>query len=489
MTTPDPRRWLILPVILSATFMASFDFNVVNVAAPSLQEDLHAGQAALELVIGGYAFAYAAGLVTGGRLGDIFGYRTMFLFGMGTFTLASLLCGIAQTPSQLVIARLLQGITAAAMAPQGISLIQAVFDQSERPKALSWLGVMYGLGGVAGQVLGGLLIAGNLFGWAWRPIFLVNVPVGIVALVFAARLLPRTRAEKRPKLDPVGVAGISLALGLALAPLIIGRTEGWPLWAWISLVASVPAMVLTLMYEGRIGRAGGQPLLDLSLFRNRTFSVGLIINVAFMATFSSFMFSTTLLLQSGLGLSAREAGLAFGPFAVLSMLSSIYGRPFIAKYKNKALAFGSGIVGLGMLVLALETQSLGDDLSIGYVMGPLCLVGLGFGFVLPSLIGTVLAGVRPHQMGIASGVLTTTQQFSGATGIAALGAVYFTTLGSGHGLTDYAHASRSVLWITFGLCAVLVALFALLPRLTADRGAAQGAGQAADRPTAKTAAG
>ena len=229
-----PRRWLMLPVLLSAMFMAQLDLYVVNVAAPSLQYDILAGQAALELIVAGYGFTYASGLVTSGRLGDLVGARKMFLGGMVAFTLASLLCGLAQSPGQLVVARLLQGLCGAAMVPQVLALITAVFPPPERPRALGWFGVTVGVGAVAGQVLGGALLEGDVFGLGWRAIFLVNVPVGLVAVLFAQRLLPHRAGTRRAKLDPLGAVGVSASLALALIPLVLGRSEGWPAWVWVS---------------------------------------------------------------------------------------------------------------------------------------------------------------------------------------------------------------------------------------------------------------
>ncbi|HVX42420.1 MAG TPA: MFS transporter, partial [Mycobacteriales bacterium] len=220
----DRRRWLGLAVVLSATFMALFDFFVVNVAAPSMQRDLHASSAAIELVVGGYAFAYASGMVTGGRLGDLYGHRRLFTIGMIAFAAASALCGLAQTPEQLVGARLLQGAAGAAMVPQVLALISTMFAAEERSKALAWFGVTGGVGSVAGQVLGGMLLDANLFGLSWRPIFLVNVPVGVIAVVLALRLLPAETPARTSGLDPVGAIGISAGLGLLLVPLALGQS-------------------------------------------------------------------------------------------------------------------------------------------------------------------------------------------------------------------------------------------------------------------------
>lgn len=467
--SPDPRRWLMLPVILSAMFIAMFDFFVVNVAAPSLEHDLNAGQAELELVVAGYAFTYAGGMVTGGRLGDLIGYRRMFMIGMAAFTAASLLCGLAQTPGQLIAARLLQGLAGAAMVPQVLALITATFPAAERPRAISWFGVTIGLGSVAGQVLGGVLLQANLFGLGWRAIFLVNLPVGIVALGLAARLLPHTRSERRPRLDPVGVLGVSGSLGLALVPLALGREAGWPLWTWLSMAAAVPVMIATLRWERRLARGGGEPLLDLELFRNRSFSAGLAISVTFMGSFGSFMFILTLLLQSGLGLSALDAGLAFGPLGLLFALTSMLGRRLVQRYGLRVLFIGAAISTTGMLLLGAALAGLGGDVTLGWLLVPMAMVGLGNGLVMPPLVGIVLSGIQPHQAGSASGVLTTTQQFASASGVAILGTVFFGLLGDRPVRADFATAAEAVTVADAALMAAAIGLLWLLPRARAAK--------------------
>jgi MFS family permease len=304
-------------VLLSAWFMAQFDFFVVNVAAPSFQRDLGAGPAALQLIVGGYIFAYAGGMITGGRLGDMYGYRRLFVVGMIAFSLASLLCGIAAQPTQLVVARLVQGFTAAMMVPQVLAVITSVFPVETRPRALGWYGAAGGLGAIAGQVLGGLLLTADLFGLGWRIIFLINVPVGAVAAVLAVRLLPRIEAGHRARLDPLGAVGIAATLALLLVPLVLGHEEGWPAWTWICMAAALPVGALTMAWQRGLAARDGQPILDISLFRVGSFVAGIAAAAAFLAYFASFMFTLTLLLQDGLRLSAFHAGLAFAPMGVL----------------------------------------------------------------------------------------------------------------------------------------------------------------------------
>lgn len=433
-----------LPVILSATFMALFDFFVVNVAAPSLQSDLGAGEAALELIVGGYAFSYASGLVTGGRLGDLFSYRRMFMIGMAGFTAASVLCGIAQSPGQLIAARLLQGFTAAAMVPQVLALVTAVFPAAERPRAVSWFGVAMGAGSVAGQVLGGLLLDLDLFGLGWRAIFLVNLPVGVVTLLLAARLLPDVRGTSRPRLDPLGAVGLAGALALALVPMVLGRGLGWPPWTWVALAASPPALAAVVWWERILARRGGEPLLDLTLFRNRAFAAGLGINMIFMAFFGSFLLGMTLFLQGGLRLEPLEAGLALVPMGVVFAVASVLAQRLVARFGAKVIIAGSLISALGLLGLLMELRLAGTGIEVAQMAPALAVFGLGTGLAFPALIGAVLAGVEVRQAGGAAGILTTVQQFASAAGVAVLGSAYFGVLGSGPQRSDFVAALELV---------------------------------------------
>jgi MFS family permease len=410
-----------LPVVLVATFMGLFDFSAVNVAAPSLQHDLRAGGPALELIVAGYAFTYAAGMVTGGRLGDLYGYRRLFLAGMATFTAASLLCGVAQTPIELIIARLLQGATAAVMVPQVLALITAVFPVPERTHALGWFGMTMGIGAVAGQVLGGVLINADLFGWGWRTIFLVNVPVGLIAWGFALRALPRTPRLSR-RLDPIGAFGIPVGLALFLVPLVLGRTLGWPAWTWISMLVSVPAMAAVIVWERKLGRHGGEPVLDVALFRSRPFVVGLLTNVAFLAFWGSYFFVLTLVVQAGLGLSPLAAGMAFVPMSVVFGATSVLARPLIARYGARAVTAGAAVSALALLATIIVIR--GGGVGVWALIPEMVILGFGTGLAFPALVGSVLAEVPQSAAGAAAGSLTTAQQFASAAGVATIGSVF-----------------------------------------------------------------
>lgn len=460
----SPRRWLMLPVILIAMFMAAFDIWAVNVAAPSLQRDLHVSDAALQLIVGGYAFMYASGMVTGGRLGDLFGYKRMFLIGVVTFAIASLACGVAPTSGALVAFRLVQGLTGAVMVPQVVALITASFPARERSRALAWFGATMGLGFVSGQILGGGLIQADVLRLGWRAIFLVNVPVGVVAVIVAAVVVPRARGQRRPRLDLLGAAGVSASLALALVPLTLGRDEGWPAWTWVSLAAALPAGVATVAWERRLTRTGGEPLLDLTLFRDRAFSAGLLLNFVAIFFFGSFMFVLTLLLQAGLGLSPLHAGIVNLPLALTFTAMSLVGPRLAARIGPRSITVGASLALLGAVALAVTGLRSGGHLT-GWETAPATtLIGLGQGLTVPSLMSAVLAHVRHERAGAAAGVLTTTQQFAIASGVAIIGAVFYGVIGSVPSRAGFVSGLVVNAWIDAALLLLAAALTFLLPR-------------------------
>jgi len=462
-----PRRWLMLPVILIAMFMAGFDIWAVNVAAPSLQRDLHVSDASLQLIVGGYAFMYASGMVTGGRLGDLFGYRRMFLAGVVSFALASLLCGLAPSSGALVAARLVQGLTGAILVPQVVALITATFPARERSRALAWYGATMGFGFVSGQILGGGLIQADVFGLGWRAIFLVNVPVGVFAVIAASIVVPPARGQRRPRLDPLGAVGVSGSLALALVPLTLGHDEGWPVWTWVSLAAALPVLAATLAWERRLTRSGGEPLLDLALFRDRAFSAGLLLNFVAIFFFGSFMFVLTLLLQSGLGLSPLHAGIVNLPLALTFTTMCLLGPRVAARLGPRSITLGTGTSMLGAILLALIGVRSGGQLT-GWETAPAtALIGIGQGLTVPSLMSAVLAHVRPERAGAAAGVLTTTQQFAVASGVALLGAVFYDVIGGAPSRASFVSGLVVVACADAALLILAAGLTFLLPPRTA----------------------
>jgi len=277
----DPRRWVALAVVLVAGFMQLVDISIVNVAIPSIQRDLDATYSQIQWVLAGYQLAFAVTLITGGRLGDIFGRKRLFMLGMAGFTLASALCGLAQSPGMLVGSRFLQGVMGAVMFPQILSVIQVTFPPRERGTAFGIFGATIGLATITGPLVGGLLIEGDLLGLGWRPIFLVNVPIGIGALVAAALYLRESRAPRALRLDPAGVGLATAGLLLLVYPLVQGRDLGWPAWTFASMAASVLVLAAFAAWERRKKAADGSPLVDLDLFRQRAFVAGVLVAAIF----------------------------------------------------------------------------------------------------------------------------------------------------------------------------------------------------------------
>jgi EmrB/QacA subfamily drug resistance transporter len=466
VSTPelDPRRWKALPVILVASFMALFDVFVVNVAAPDIQRSIHTSTADLQLVIGGYSFTYAAFLVTGGRLGDRSSYRRLFIAGMALFTLASAACGISQTPVELVVARLAQGLAAALMVPQVLAQITALFPIEERRRALAWFGVTIGLGAIAGQVIGGALIQADLFGWGWRTVFYVNVPVGLVTVALAARLLPDRRSAAHPQLDPGGVVLVAGSLGLALVPLTLGHSQGWPAWMIALLCASAPAFALAVRYETRLARRGGQPVLDLSLFGARSFSAGLVVNAGMFAYFGSVLLGITLFLQYGLGLSPLDAGLSWAPLGVGFAITSLLAQPLIARHGARIVSVGLVLAWLALVGLLVDINLSGDATDPARLAPLFFVIGIANGVVMPALIGVSLTDVLPQKAGAAAGTLATSQQFATAAGVAALSEIFFSALGSPPSEHGYLHAAQLVLGLDIGFVAACFLASQFLPR-------------------------
>jgi MFS family permease len=414
-----------LAVLLAAVFMGQFDFFAVNVAAPSLQRTLGAGAGALQLIVAGYAFAYAAGLITGGRLGDILGHRRIFWTGMLAFAAASLLCGLAASPVELVLARLGQGLAAAMMLPQVLALITAGSSPSERPRAFAWYGVAAGAGSVAGQILGGVLLTDDVGGLQWRLIFLVNVPIGVVAALLAVGWLPNPAPSGGGPLDPVGALGVAVTIGLVLVPLALGQAVGWPWWTWVMMCAAAPCLWATMAWQHRLRERGGSPTLDLGLLRNPSLRRGLFANAAFLLYFASFMFVLTLVLQDALGLSPLRAGLAFAPAGVAYSLSALAARHLVARYGLRVLVTGCVISAVALVALLIRLRLTGADTEVSWVVCCAAAMSLGNGLVLPSLIGAALTGVEASHAGAAAGMVNTAQQFASSTGVALVGTVYF----------------------------------------------------------------
>jgi EmrB/QacA subfamily drug resistance transporter len=450
-----PRRWAILALILAVEVMDLIDGTIVNVAAPAIRESLGASLSALQWIAGGYALTFAIGLVTGGRLGDIFGRRRLFLAGVAGFTLTSALCGAAQSPEMLIATRLLQGLFAAIMIPQGFGILKQVFPDDELGKAFGLFGPVIGLSAVLGPVIGGLLVDGP----GWQGIFLVNVPLGIAALIGARKLLPESKAKDRPTLDLGGAALVSLAAGLLIYPLIQGREAGWPAWTYASMAAAVAILGVFALYERRRERNDKSPLVTPSLFRKRAFSAGLVTALVFFAGMIGLMLVFTLYLQLGQGFSAIGAGLALVPWSLGTAVGAGVGAAVLGPKLGRPTLHLGLIVMLGGILGMLAVVHHEHDVSAWALAGPELLAGIGMGAMLAPLFDFVLAGVDEHEVGSASGVLNAMQQLGGAIGIAVIGTLFF-SVASRHGITQ---ALEKMLYVEAGTLVVAMGLVFLLP--------------------------
>jgi EmrB/QacA subfamily drug resistance transporter len=456
-----PLRWRILWVILAVEVMDLLDGTVVNVALPAIRGDLAASNTALQWVAGGYALTFAVGLVTGGRLGDIFGRRRMFLLGVAGFTISSTLCALAWAPGPLIGFRLLQGLFAAAMIPQGFGIVRQAFPQDELGKAFGMFGPVIGGSAVLGPVLGGGLVDADLLGTGWRLIFLVNVPLGLAALVAGLRLLPESKASARPTIDGLGAAVVSVAIGLLVYPLIEGRDLGWPAWTYAMLAAGAGGLVLFALVERGRERAGRSPLVTTSLFSRRVFTAGLLTALVFFAGMIGLMFTFSLYLQIGNGYSAVAAGAGFIPWAVGTAIGAGLGAGLLAPRFGRIVLHGglafmaAGIAGTLLVVGGAEHHHV----SILALAGPLLVAGGGMGAILSPLFSFVLAGVADDEVGSASGTLNAIQQLASAAGVALVGTLFFSTASR----RGFAVAFHRCLWVELAALAACALLVFLLP--------------------------
>jgi EmrB/QacA subfamily drug resistance transporter len=439
VTKNAARRWLLIPVLFAPVFMVILDIMIVNVTAPSLRADLGATESQVQWVVAAYLLTYAISLITGGRLGDVFGRRRMFMIGLAGFTLTSALCALAPTPEALIGARLLQGFTGAAMWPQVLSIIQVEFPPEERPRAFGIQGMVIGLGAISGQIIGGGLIALDLFDLGWRWVFLVNVPVGLIALFAAGRLIPESRSETARHLDLAGVGLATLALTLVLYPTIEGRELGWPAWGFIALAAAVPVGALFVAVERRIAAAGRAPLAELHLFQNRGFRIG-IISLLVLYGFISFFFVLPIYLQDGLGLSAIDSGLAFTPMAAVFAFFSIAAPRLGGGLPEYLPQIGTTTAAVGLLLVIVAVQATSETAVSAWLILAMVPVGAGMGMAVPTIINLVLRRVPGPDAGAAAGMLTTSQQIGNALGIAIIGTIFFSDLGSATSVAAYGDA-------------------------------------------------
>ena len=435
MTSPvsPTTSWAALPVLLAGAFMVVLDFFIVNVALPSIATDLGAGESSLEWVVAGYGLTFAAFLITSGRLGDGLGRRRVYAVGLALFTAASAACGLAPSPTTLVIARIAQGVAGAVVMPQVLAIIGVTYRGNDYVRAVSIYGVVLGLAAVSGQLIGGALVETDVAGLGWRSCFLINVPLGLAALAVTGRLVHESRAERGTRLDAAGATLLAAGLAAILLPLIEGRQLGWPLWTWASLALSPVLLGAFLTRQRRQSRAGRHPLLELSLFRERAFSAGLATQLFLACAQASFFVYLALYLQLGRGLGPLEAGLVFTIIAVAYVAASGPAPQLAQRYGRTVVAIGGASLALGLALLALAVSEVGTGGSVLALAPGLALAGAGIGLCFTPLTATVLANVDPARAGSASGALSTTQQIGFALGVAVTGVIYFGAAGDGIG--------------------------------------------------------
>ncbi|MFF1819523.1 MFS transporter [Kribbella sp. NPDC058245] len=464
-TTPTTTPWQAVSIVLIGAFMATLDSFIVIVAGPAIQADLGTSDGELQWILAGYQLTYAVLLVTGGRLGDMLGRRRMYVVGTALFTVASVACAVSPTATALIVARLAQGLGAALMLPQVFATVTVLVQEKDRHRAFGTLGVVVGLATIGGQLIGGLLIGADVFGSNWRSVFWINVPIGLATIALAAWKLPESRAAVKRALDIPGVVALSAALFLLAFPLIQGREAGWPWWVWAALAGSALGFLLFLRIERRIAERGGDPLMRVSLFANRSFSVGLILVLATYAVITSYYLVLSIALQDGLDLTALGAGLVYAPAAVTFIVFSVIAGRLAPKYGRRVLEAGGITLAVGYLLTAIVLIG-GVPFSPVTIVPALMLQSVGGGLLITPSLKVVLSRIDPSDAGIASGALSTAQQIGSAIGVAVVGAVFFSSFdatASDHsGTAAYALAMSS--FATFGIAIVATVLVYLLPR-------------------------
>jgi EmrB/QacA subfamily drug resistance transporter len=481
-STPDApvvsrRAWQALIVLMAGMFMALLDTTIVNVALPSIQTSLDASEATLSWIISGYALAFGLALIPAGRLGDRVGHKWVFFTGLLLFTLASLACGLAQNDLQLIIARVAQGLAGGMFVPAVTAVIQLMFPPLSRGKAFAIMGSVIGVSTALGPIVGGLIIEAFGAEHGWRLVFWVNLPIGAIALIAAAFLLPSgtgsasaPNAAKSSRIDWVGLLLLSTGLVALLVPLIEGQDRGWPLWTYLVLAAGALLIVAFGAWEVAVTRRRQSPLVPPHLFSHAAFTGGVILALVYFAAFTSIFFTISILWQSGLGHTALESGLVSIPFAIGSILGSSQSNRLTQKLGRTVLVGGVALVTIGLvwvwLVLLLTDPA---DLTNWLLLPPLFIAGLGSGCFIAPNVAFIVATVDPAEAGAASGVIGVMQRVGSAAGIAVVGSVFFGTLviagpGADAVADGFTHSATMAMAVSAALSLVALVLVFLLPK-------------------------
>ena len=447
--TQDPRRWLALGVILSATLLGVLDFLIVNLALTSIQRTIGATEAQVQLTVAFYGLSFAVFLITGGRLGDIYGRKRVFQIGMAGFTLSSALCGFAQSPLQLIVFRIVQGAFAALMSPQVLATIQVLFEGDERDKATGFVGATVGIGSLLGNVVGGWLVGANLLGLEWRPIFFVNVPIGIVAIILAQILLHESKAATARRLDVSGALIAGAALFLLIFPIAEGREKGWPWWAFAMIAVSGAIAYYFVGFEKRLARRGGSPLIGMELFESSGYVRGLGAILMLFCGLSSFSFVIARFLQDGLRVSPQQTGIIFAALSLSFFIFSLGAVKMVRAIGPVTLLWGLGILQVGQVLLIALCLFYKGHLNPYWLMPVLFFYGAGQGLAVPQVIRQTLNNVGTQNAGAASGLLSTVQQIAFSLGVSVVGGVFYAFADKGASADSFARGTAAAFVLNF----------------------------------------
>jgi EmrB/QacA subfamily drug resistance transporter len=457
--------WLGFIVVIASSVMDLLDSTIAQTAAPAIHRDLGGSYASLEWISAAYTLAMSATLLLGSRLGDAFGRRRVLLVGMAGFIVASVMCALAPSSSALIAGRAIQGALAAIMVPQGFGLIRELFGDEGQQKAFGVFGPVMGLAAVAGPLLGGGLVNLDVLGTGWRAIFLVNVPIGLLSIAAGRRYLPRV-APTAPGLRlNAGSVLLAMAGSVALVyPLVEGQSLGWPAWSFGLIAAGAVTLGVFAAQQKRHARQGRTPLVEPSILRRRPYVAGLAVVVGFIGAMGGMMIALNVMFQVGLGFSPLACGVATVAIPVAAIGGSITSSALLARIGRGTMQIGIVTMAVGLLVVDAVMRSSGGGLTAWELAGPLALTGFGMGMVFVPMFDVILAGVAPHQVGSASGLLESVQQLAMSLGIAVVGTVLFGALGSGHGPAAFVGAADHALLVCVGLLAVAAVTVAWLPR-------------------------
>lgn len=436
-------RWFVMAAVIAADVMDLVDSTVAQLAGPSIRRDLGGGESTLQWILAAYTLAFAVGLITSARLGDVLGRRPMFIAGMAGFTLMSLACGLAPTAGTLIAFRALQGLFGATMIPQGLAMVKQSFPPQDLQKAFIPFGPIMGLSAIAGPILAGVLIDADILGTGWRMIFLINVPIGLIGAAVAVRYLPDVARERGIRLDPTGSLLVTLACAALIYPLVQGRELGWPAWTYVLMAGAVVLFGVFAWNE----RRSDHPVIEPSLFRHRSFVTGLVFLGTFFVSMVGLGLVMNLFMQLGLGYTPRHAAVAQTPYALGIVVGTVLSAAVLGpRLGRHVLHLGVGIAIVGTLWFGLTAGGLHTGASAWHLSGPFLVAGFGSGMIFAPLFNFILAELSDREVGSGSGLLNAGQQFSGALGVAVLGTVFFHWLPA----QGWSTATEWVTWVTIG---------------------------------------